>query len=195
MRKGIHLIWFLFNWIRELELLAIQVRQEQQKTIKAIRHDRLRTLSNALLLWKQWIAMEKQEKLIRIAHERRALKMQQFLLQLQNRHLLLIEEPLSSLSKKMKDCLDKVEVKNTTLTPYSQNGKESDIPDQPKNDLINRPKFKKSQVKTFKPSKSDQQLFIAMQEREKLRLDRKADIAKQKKDRQKELEVSGLNFT
>jgi hypothetical protein len=86
-------------------------------------------------------------------------------------------------------------VKNTTLTPYSQNGKESDIPDQPKNDLINRPKVKKSQVKTFKPSKSDQQLFIAMQEREKLRLERKADIAKQKKDRQKELEVSGLNFT
>lgn len=194
------------NEKRELELIALDMRQEQQKMIKAIRHDRFRRLSSAILVWKQWIALEQQEKMIKIAHERRSLKMQQFLMQLQNKHIQSIEGPPLAPSHKSPTRQEKSinlrDIVNVGKDDISQVVEERGKHNDDAEATIHSPKVsssstlqkrltspKVSQVKILKATKHDQQLLQAMQNREKLRLERKAELARQREERQKEIQV------
>ena len=190
------------NEKRELELIALEMRQEQQKMIKAIRHDRFRRLSSAILAWKQWIALEQQEKMIKIAHERRALKMQQFLMQLQNKHIQSIEGPPKYPTKQEKSANHRdvagVGIQDDISQVVEESEKHNDeaeatIPSQkvPSSSTLQKRLIspKVSQVKILKATKHDHQLLQAMQNREKLRLERKAELARQREERQKEMQV------
>jgi hypothetical protein len=230
MKRKSHLFEMKSNWIlinkswgiwkkdtkkrnekRELELLAINMRQEQRNMIKAIRHDRFRRLSIAILEWKQWISLQRQEKMIKIAHERRALKMQQFLMQLQNKHIQSIEAPPTTPSPKRTNnqhsfpCSKRGEPVVSAPNQVDNAGKERKgqeikeevpIPDQTKSKTSPSPSQrgtiipKASHVRILKATKNDHQLLEGMQNREKLRLERKAELAKQKEERKKELEVN-----
>ena len=175
---------------RELELITLEMRQEQQKMIKAMRHDRLRRLSNAIIAWKEWIALEQQEKMIRMAHERRVLKMQQFLMQLQNKHIQSIQPVIkpkeTNEESKIDDSPIQKSIPSVDTVPVAAGPIIRLTTDTLKKCQTTA---KISNVKILKPTKSDQKIIEAMQNRERLRQERKAELARQKEERQKEIEV------
>jgi hypothetical protein len=157
------------------------MKNEQQNLVKAIRHDRLRCISNSIILWKEWMELNRQEKLIKIAHERRALKMAQFLMQLENRYtsdqVKLVEETKSELEKER--VAKESKVKSSTL-----NLKSAVIP-------INHPKIIKTK-RVVKTSKRDLLFVEAMEKREKERMERKETLQKGREAKLIEMEVRCL---
>lgn len=71
---------------RDLEYAALEQKQEQLKLIQAVKFHRLKTLSKALLGWKQWRYINWEQVKIQEAQEDRTKKMNLFLAQLQKKH-------------------------------------------------------------------------------------------------------------
>ncbi|KAJ3306003.1 hypothetical protein HDV03_000540 [Kappamyces sp. JEL0829] len=164
---------------REMDLAAAELKEEHQKTIKAVRHDRLQKLSSAMLLWREWIELTRQNKLIRLAHERRALKMAQFLRQLEERQeAALLKETLPEPEREPEP------VKHPSGPAPAARA----CPAKPAPSCVSA-KRPPSAVKPFKPSKRDQELVEAMNRRERDRAERKSQLQREREERQLEKEA------
>lgn len=171
---------FLNIVIRELEILAYQMRQQQQNMVKATRHHRLVLISKAILGWKQFIQINRQEELIKIAHEKRALKMQQFLMQLQLKH-----ETVDYDLIKPKKTESENQEKGLKLQDDRVKKAEHQVIQEPSTEHDSSPQIqvKKSNVKKIIPKKSDLKLVEAMKQRERDRMERKALLARQRQEK------------
>jgi hypothetical protein len=72
---------------RELHLEAEIMKVEQAKLAKAHRFCRIKRLSTYFLMWQQWVLSEKEAIIIKELHIKRALKMEDFMKKLKEKHI------------------------------------------------------------------------------------------------------------